>query len=100
MVKILRDIIIRDDLRKIYGQPFGYQVKYLWRKGWEEIPEIMVFVPPTIVGLFGLVWLVRAQLEEAKRLPRYFDDITIFRPNDPKVARIRTDDRLSIESKH
>ncbi|XP_029046930.1 uncharacterized protein LOC114877925 [Osmia bicornis bicornis] len=97
MVKILRDLLFRPDLRKVQNESLANQIKYFWRKGWEEMPELMVLISPTIVTLFVTVHVIRKQLEEKDKLPRYYNEYTVFRPNNPKVPRIRTDDYLSIE---
>lgn len=54
----------------------AYKIKYFWRKGWEEIPELMVLITPTILASFLSVYVIRRQLEEKNKLPRYYNDYT------------------------
>ncbi|XP_023020801.1 NADH:ubiquinone oxidoreductase subunit A3 [Leptinotarsa decemlineata] len=63
----------------------------LWKRGWHEIPEIM---GSSIMGLMGIgmtvasVYYYYAKDGDNRR---YKERYTVYRHDDPRVARIRKD---------
>ncbi|XP_076622918.1 NADH dehydrogenase [ubiquinone] 1 alpha subcomplex subunit 3 [Colletes latitarsis] len=93
MVRILSQSIFAADYRKLYGQPLGKKIKYFWKKSWDEIPEYLA-ATPIMAATVVLGGIIMNLICTDKRPMKYYNEITIFRPDDPRVARIRKDETL------
>ena len=91
-MKIMRDIVLKKDFQKLWGEPLGVKVKYFWRKSWNDIPDIMALMPLFFVGVGMLGWSIYKT--DAVGPPKYYMETTIYRPDDPRVATIRKDETL------
>jgi len=62
----------------------------LWKQGWNELPEIM---GSSMFALFGIgigIYSVRRYYKEELYNHRYKDLYLVYRPEDPRAARIRS----------
>ncbi|XP_018346867.1 PREDICTED: uncharacterized protein LOC108751274 [Trachymyrmex septentrionalis] len=88
MVKINQRWKIAEDINLLRGTSAWTKIKYFWRKGWIEIPVIMgcsfLFVAGTSMGAFTLYYGLTHDLT-----PKYYETAKIFRPDDPRVQKIR-----------
>ncbi|XP_026468535.1 uncharacterized protein LOC113372423 [Ctenocephalides felis] len=66
----------------------------LWRQGWNEIPEVML---STAMGLAGVgiscYAIYRTYVLEGGDYRKYRMGYVVYRPDDPRVAKIRPEDR-------
>ncbi|XP_032674549.1 uncharacterized protein LOC116845666 [Odontomachus brunneus] len=88
MVKISQRSKLAPDFDLLRGTSYWTKVKYFWRKGWTEIPVIMACTPLTLIatGGFGfMVWYIKTH----DMTPKYHKLPLIYRPDDPRVSRIR-----------
>ncbi|XP_076170585.1 uncharacterized protein LOC143148280 [Ptiloglossa arizonensis] len=92
-MKILKKGVLYDDLRKLYGQTLGYKIKYFCNVAMKEYPEIVAATPLALIGLVLGMYSQRLRSKQPKE-PKYYNAITIYRPNDPRVAFIRKDETL------
>ncbi|XP_076245746.1 uncharacterized protein LOC143186152 [Calliopsis andreniformis] len=95
-MRFLRQSIHTEHLKKLYGEPIGTKIKYFWRKGWDEIPELMIFMPIVIGASVAAGFILREMANDTK-VPKYYNNITIYRPNNPRVATITKDETLKPE---
>ncbi|XP_011636567.1 uncharacterized protein LOC105426865 [Pogonomyrmex barbatus] len=77
-----------EDLNRLRGTSAWTKIKFFWRKGWTEIPVIMgsmfYFFGGTALAIYAGYSCLTQDLT-----PKYHKRITIFRPDDPEVLKIR-----------
>ncbi|XP_076672363.1 uncharacterized protein LOC143371277 [Andrena cerasifolii] len=95
-MRLLRDMLLKKDFQKLWGEPLGVKVKYFWNKSWDDHPEIMAIMPLFVIGLGTMGWSFY-QTNADDRPPKYYMIPPIFRPDDPRVATIRKDETLCPE---
>ena len=92
----MRDMLLKKDFQKLWGEPLGVKVRYFWRKSWDDHPEIMALMPLFVVGV-GMLGLSMYQSDADDKPPKYYTIAPIFRPDDPRVASITKDETLKPE---
>ncbi|XP_031840498.1 uncharacterized protein LOC116430461 [Nomia melanderi] len=95
-MRILRTPLFDADLKRIWGASLRDKIAHFWRKGWNEIPEIMFTTPIALASIVAVLYL-RFTTTVYDRPPKFYRKITIYRPDDPRVANIRKDNGYSIE---
>ncbi|EFN80381.1 hypothetical protein EAI_14727 [Harpegnathos saltator] len=58
MVKINVRWKLAHDLNLLRGTNYPTKIKYLWRKGWTEIPVIMACTPLSIIASAGIIFVL------------------------------------------
>ncbi|XP_076649879.1 uncharacterized protein LOC143357348 [Halictus rubicundus] len=86
---------LTDTFKILYGKPVGYQIKYYWKASWKTMPELMCLGIMAVSSCALLFYCAKKRLGD--REPRYYRDITIFRPDDPRVPRIRRDNIILLQ---
>ncbi|XP_018313939.1 uncharacterized protein [Mycetomoellerius zeteki] len=88
MVKINQRWKTSEDVNFLRGTSGWTKIKYFWRRGWTEIPVIMgctfLFLAGSGMGGFSLYYGFTHDLT-----PKYHKTPRIYRPDDPKVQKIR-----------
>ncbi|KAG7211895.1 hypothetical protein KM043_011105 [Ampulex compressa] len=75
-----------EDFKRLRGKPFVTQVQTLWRKAWDEIPEIMASTGLAALGTLMFVYASCTRTGYGDQ--KYFTEYTVYRPDDPRVKKI------------
>lgn len=71
--------------------PAGRGLSYLWKKGWNEIPEVMGSGLYAVAGVFlGSIGIYKYYARDGDNR-RYKQFYVVMRPDDPRVAKIHKD---------
>ena len=100
MVKVIRKVGIVDFLKDVYHKPFWDRLKHIWSEFRESNQVVAAYTPIaviTCIPLFIAVWYGKVH---ANPVPKYYDHINIYRPDDPRAALIRKDDCLKYSISH
>lgn len=63
----------------------------LWKRGWNEIPEVMGSGLYAVAGVFlGAIGLYRYYANDGDNR-KYKQNYVVMRPDDPRVAKIHRD---------
>lgn len=68
---------------------YGKGLTGLFKKFWDEMPEV---VGSTALGLVGLgigVYIIRDFLQKGEFIPKYKESYVVYRHDDPKIALIK-----------
>ncbi|XP_078041444.1 uncharacterized protein LOC144472337 [Augochlora pura] len=82
-------------VRRLIGKPISEKIKYYWDFAWNEAPELMFTSTFGIFGFGSLVYYISIKDEAAP--PKNFREITIYRPDDPRVEHIRKDHTVKMQ---
>lgn len=63
----------------------------LFKQGWHEIPEVIGSSFIGLIGLVGAIGSVYYYYQKDGDNRRFKSHIVIYRPDDPRVAKIRKD---------
>ncbi|XP_019698645.1 uncharacterized protein LOC109504179 [Harpegnathos saltator] len=88
MVKINVRWKLAHDLNLLRGTNYPTKIKYLWRKGWTEIPVIMACTPLSIIASAGIIFVLWYG-QTHSLFPKYHKLPRIYRPDDPRISKIR-----------
>ncbi|XP_017754400.1 PREDICTED: uncharacterized protein LOC108546696 [Eufriesea mexicana] len=99
MVKIIRRVELLKHVKRLYDKPFFEKIKSLWTICTTEHP-VVTFVSVSGLTINTILCGVFAYLVTTKpipKIPKYYDKIVIFRPDDPRAKTIRKDNCLHLK---
>ncbi|EZA58948.1 hypothetical protein DMN91_010679 [Ooceraea biroi] len=78
-----------EDYNALRGTSFLTKVRFFWRKGWTEIPVVMGASILATIG-FSLAGFALYYGKRHDLTPKYRQEYVIYRPDDPRVKKIKT----------
>ncbi|XP_060832372.1 uncharacterized protein LOC132916409 [Bombus pascuorum] len=94
MVKIIRKFALLDPLKEAYHKPLWGRLKHLWSTFRNSNQAVASYLPLSAIVCLPLSVIIVYGKLYSNPVPRYFDHIRIYRPDDSRVANIRKDSTL------
>ncbi|XP_071878246.1 uncharacterized protein [Bombus fervidus] len=94
MVKVIRRLAFLDALKEAFHKPTWDGIKHMWFKFRESNQVVAAYAPLGIMVYIPLITVILYGKTHSNPVARYFDYISIYRPDDPRAALIRKDSTL------